>query len=313
MRVRVVVTGAAGFIGSHVSELLVETGHDVVGVDCFTPYYNRREKERNLTGLLDDPRFTFHELDLRVDALDGALAGADAVINEAATPGLVLSWTDFDEYLSCNVTALQRLIDACTAHGIGRVVQASTSSVYGAVADGDEDQPTRPVSPYGVTKLAAENLLLAHHATTGFPVTVLRYFSIFGPRQRPDMAYRIFCEQLVEGETITIFGDGRQSRANTYVTDCARATLAALEHGKPGEIYNIAGGEEIALRDALDVLADELGVEPAVTFADRRRGDQLRTAPVITKARDELGWSPATPVAQGLRSLARWVAASARP
>jgi nucleoside-diphosphate-sugar epimerase len=308
----VVVTGAAGFIGSHVSELLVEAGHDVVGVDCFTPYYGRREKERNLTGLLDDPRFTFHELDLRVDALDGAVAGADAVINEAATPGLVLSWTDFDEYLSCNVTAVHRLIAACEAHGIGRVIQASTSSVYGAVADGDEDQPTRPVSPYGVTKLAAENLLLAHHATTGFPVVVLRYFSIFGPRQRPDMAYRIFCEQLVAGEPITIFGDGFQTRANTYVTDCAEATLAALDAGEPGEIYNIAGGEEIALRDALHVLAEELGVEPAIISADRRRGDQLRTAPVTTKARDKLGWSPETPVTDGLRSLARWVASSAR-
>lgn len=136
--------------------------------------------------LRDEPRFTFHELDLRVDDLDPVLAGADAVVNEEATPGLVLSWTDFDQYLSCDVTAVHRLIEACTERGTGRFVHASTSSVYGVIADGDETSPTRPILPYGVTELAAENLLLAHHLTSGFPVVVLRYFSIYGPRQRPD-------------------------------------------------------------------------------------------------------------------------------
>jgi nucleoside-diphosphate-sugar epimerase len=303
---RILVTGAAGFIGSHLCERLLDDGHDVVGVDCFTDYYARELKEENLTVARTRPRFSFHELDLRADDLDPVLDGADAVINEAAMPGLVRSWEDFDAYQSCNLTAVHRLIDACRRHGIGRFVQASTSSVYGLDAVGDEDQPTRPVSPYGVTKLAAEHLLLAHHRIHGFPVVILRYFSIYGPRQRPDMAYRIFCERMLRGEPITVYGDGRQSRGNTYVTDAAAATVAALDRGETGSIFNIGGGEEIELIAAISILGDALGVEPVIEHGPSRPGDQRRTLARIDRATSALDWAPTVPPSQGLPSQAAW-------
>ena len=167
----------------------------------------------------------------------------------------MLSWDDFDRYQSTNLSAVKRLIDASIAVGIGHFVQASTSSVYGADATGDEDSPCLPVSPYGVTKLAAEHLLRAHSETADLPLTVLRYFSIYGPRQRPDMAYRIFCERMLRGEPITVYGDGKQTRSNTYVGDCVAATIAALGRPADGSVFNIGGGREVELLGAIEVLA----------------------------------------------------------
>ena len=303
----VVVTGAAGFIGSHLCERLLADGHHVVGVDCFTDYYARSLKEANLEVARSHDRFSFHELDLRTAALDEIVDGADAVINEAAMPGLVRSWEDFDSYQSCNLTGLERLVAACQRRGAGRIIQASTSSVYGANAIGGEDQPLHPVSPYGVTKAAAEHLLLAHHTAHGLPVVILRYFSIYGPRQRPDMAYRIFCERLLRGEPITVYGDGRQSRGNTYVSDCVDATVAALHVGREGVAYNIGGGTELALLDAIDLLAATLGVEPVVVHEPGRPGDQRRTAADVSRASTDLGWSPKVAPEEGLAAEAAWV------
>ena len=174
-------------------------------------------------------------------ALEPIVAGADVVVNEAATPGLVLSWADFERYQSCNLSAVKRLVEACIAEGVPHLVQASTSSVYGAEATGDEMSQTLPVSPYGVTKLAAEHLLRAHTLDHEIGLTVLRYFSIYGPRQRPDMAYRIFCERLLRGEPLTVYGDGGQTRSNTYVSDCVAATLAALGRPAPARSSTSAG------------------------------------------------------------------------
>lgn len=302
----VVVTGAAGFIGSHLVEALLSEGHTVTGIDSFTDYYARSDKDANVAPALTNAAFKFLEADLCDAPIEPMLDGADAVVNLAATPGLVLSWEDFDRYLATNVTAVKRLIDAALAVGIGHVVHASTSSVYGANATGDEDALTLPVSPYGVTKLAAEHLLRAYREAFGLPLTILRYFSIYGPRQRPDMAYRRFCERLLRGEPIPVYGDGLQSRSNTYVTDCVTATIAALQRPGEGRIYNIGGGREIALCDAIDIIARHLGVEPVIEYGEARRGDQRRTCADITRATTDLGWVPAVEPEEGLRLQVEW-------
>lgn len=303
----VLVTGAAGFIGSHLCEALLEGQREVIGLDAFTEYYDRRLKEQNLAFLRGQERFRFIEADLRAAELNDILDGIEVVFNLAATPGLSLSWQDFDSYESCNFRAVHRLIKACQTTGVRRFVQASTSSIYGSVATGDEDQPTRPVSPYGVTKLAAEHLLGAYHETFGFPVVVLRYFSIYGPRQRPDMAYRIFCERLIAGEPITVFGDGLQTRGNTYVSDCVSATVAALDRGEPGTVLNIGGGSEITLLAAIDILADALGVPPRIDFQPARPGDQRHTKAETSRARRVLDWTPMIEPTDGLRLQAEWI------
>lgn len=310
---RLVVTGAAGFIGSHLSERLLADGHIVVGVDCFTDYYGRPDKEANLAVALATPGFTFVEADLRTDDLAPLVAGADAVVNQAATPGLVLSWDDFERYQSCNLSAVKRLVDACIDADVDHFVQASTSSVYGAEATGTEDASTLPVSPYGVTKLAAEHLLRAHSETFGLPLTILRYFSIYGPRQRPDMAYRIFCERLLRGEAVTVFGDGGQSRSNTYVSDCVDATVAALARAPDGSIFNVGGGQELALLDAISLIGEVLDVVPQIAFRPARRGDQRRTVADTRRATAALGWSPQVAPREGMAREAEWVRARLGP
>jgi nucleoside-diphosphate-sugar epimerase len=211
--VKVVVTGAAGFIGSHVAARLLALGSTVVGVDCFVPYYGRELKERNLARLRSDEHFRFYESDLRHADLCPLVADADVVIHEAAIPGHPQSWSDFESYSSCNVVGTQRLLAACVEVGVPRFVHISTSSVYGEHAVGDESVPLRPISPYGVTKLAAEHLVAAYRATSGLSATVLRYFSVYGPGQRPDMAFNRFIDSLAAGRPITVFGDGTQSRS----------------------------------------------------------------------------------------------------
>jgi UDP-glucuronate 4-epimerase len=303
---RVLVTGAAGFVGSHLAEALVARGDEVVGIDAFTDSYDRWHKERNLLALRGAPRFTFHEVDLRTAALDPILEGVDTVVNEAAFPGLPRSWNEVDDYVGCNLLAVARLIDACRRQGVRRFVQASTSSVYGATAVGDEEQPTRPVSPYGMSKLAAESLLLAHVQSHGFPAVILRYFSIYGPRQRPDMAYHIFIEAIRAGRPITVFGDGHQSRSNTFVSDCVDATVAAAESAQVGEIYNVGGGVALELNEAIAIIAATLGRTPTVVYAPARPGDQRTTWAQTGKARQAFGYRPRVEPRAGLAAQVRW-------
>jgi UDP-glucuronate 4-epimerase len=305
-RHRVLVTGVAGFIGSQLAEALLRAGHEVVGVDGFLDSYPRELKEANLREVLGDPRFRFVELDLRTDDLRPALDGVDVVVNEAALAGLPRSWFDARTYIDCNLLALSRLVDACRDTEVQRFVQASTSSVYGTEAVGDEERPTRPVSPYGVTKLAAEHLLLANHEVHGFPVTILRYFSIYGPRQRPDMAYHIFIEQLRAGQPLTVYGDGRQSRSNTYVDDCVAGTIAAIDGAQVGEVYNVGGGQELELGEAIDLLADLLGVTPRIHREPPRPGDQRHTVADVSKARETFGYQPRTDPRTGLAQQVAW-------
>jgi nucleoside-diphosphate-sugar epimerase len=300
------VTGAAGFIGSHLCEHLLRAGHTVVGLDAFIPFYPRDAKEANLTGFQSHPAFHFHPLDLRGDPLQEAVAGVEAIFHLAAMPGLTRSWTDFDLYESCNITGTQRLLEAVHAMpSLRRFLYVSTSSVYGRYGSGDETLPARPISPYGVTKLAAENLCRAHAEECGLPLVVLRYFSVYGPRQRPDMGYHRFIDALLRGQPLTVYGDGLQSRGNTYVDDCVAATMAAL--GAPlGEVYNVGGGETANVWDILGKLERIIGRRAVVRREPARPGDQRFTGADTTKLYRHLGWEPKTMLDEGLARQVAW-------
>jgi nucleoside-diphosphate-sugar epimerase len=299
------VTGAAGFIGSHLCEHLLKAGHSVVGLDAFIPYYPRSIKEVNLKGLLPQPGFTFHELDLREDSLEEAVDEVEAVFHLAAVPGLSRSWVDFDLYQSCNLLATQRLLEAVRPHGLRRFVYASTSSVYGRHASGDETLPTRPISPYGVTKLAAENLCRAYADELGLPLVVLRYFSIYGPRQRPDMGYYRFIHSLLHGKPVTVCGDGLQVRGNTYIDDCCQATIAALE-APVGEVYNVGGGETANVWEIIGKLESILGHRAVIQREPARPGDQRFTSADTARLQRHLGWNPCITLEDGLAAQVSW-------
>jgi nucleoside-diphosphate-sugar epimerase len=305
---RCVVTGAAGFIGSHLCEYLLCEGHEVRGIDALVPYYAPAVKERNLAAAKAHPRFRLSRLDLRHDPLDDALDGADVVFHLAGMPGLSQSWTAFDDYLTCNVQATQRLLEAVRGcPSLRRLVFASTSSVYGRLACGGEDLPTRPVSPYGVTKLAAESLCRAYAEEQGLPLVVLRYFSVYGPRQRPDMGYHKFIHALLRDEPITVYGDGHQARGNTYVADCVEATALAVE-APAGEVYNVGGGETASVWEVIRRLEPLAGRKARVRQEPARPGDQRHTAAATGKIAAQLGWVARTSLDEGLARQWAWQA-----
>ncbi len=300
------VTGCAGFIGSHLCERLLADGHRVVGVDCFTAYYPRPVKDRNLAGFKSHPQFNFLELDLSADPLGDAVGRAEVVFHLAAMPGLIKSWTDFDLYNRHNLTATHRLLEAVKGRpGLKKFVYASTSSVYGKYASGDESLPTRPSSPYGITKLAGEQMCRVFHDEFGLPAVVLRYFSVYGPRQRPDMGYHLFIDAVLRGNPIRLTGDGLQVRGNTFVGDCVEATVRAAE-AMPGEVFNLGGGELTTVIEVIRKIERITGKTAVIERHPPRKGDQLATGADAGKLYRHLGWKPTTTLDDGLAKQVEW-------
>lgn len=298
---RYVVTGAAGFIGSRLLRTLLESGHDAVGWDAFTDYYDPALKEDNAAGL------PVERIDLVEDALD--LDGVDGVFHLAGQPGVRSFGGVFPVYVRQNVLASQRLFEAAASAG-ARTVFASSSSIYGDAAayPTTEDTAPRPISPYGITKLACEHLAYAYGREFGLDAVVLRYFNAFGPRQRPDMAFArmVFC--LAAGRTFELYGDGTQSRSFTYVDDVVAATVLAVEKAPAGAVYNVGGGVEVSLLEAIDTLGRVAGRPLEVKRSPRLEGDVARTAADTARIRAETGWEPTTSFAEGLEAQWRWAA-----
>jgi nucleoside-diphosphate-sugar epimerase len=285
---------------------LLAEGYEVVGLDAFIPYYPRVVKEQNLQRFLDHPRFTFYERDLRTADLAPVLDGVEVVFHLAAMGGLLLSWTDFDLYMTCNIQATQRLLEAARISGqVRQIIYASTSSVYGREVTGPETTPPHPASPYGITKLAAENLVQTYQGQFGLPATILRYFSVYGPRQRPDMGYNIFIDRILRGQPITIWGDGNQLRGNTYVGDIVQATILAHQQFTPGAIYNVGGAEEINANQVLRIVQEITGCTPIVQYGPSRPGEQSR-ALADTRRIQQLGFMPRMPLREGLAAQIAW-------
>jgi nucleoside-diphosphate-sugar epimerase len=301
---RYVVTGAAGFIGSHLADALMAQGHDVVAVDCFTDYYDPSRKEENSAS------FPVLRLDLAADPLEDALAGADAVFHLAGQPGQRSFGPVFADYLRHNTLATQRVFESAGAAGL-KVIYASSSSVYGDAEryPTAESAPPRPNSPYGVTKLACEYLAAAYARNFGLEAVGLRYFTVYGPRQRPDMAFTRLVEALLGGPRFQLYGDGTQSRSFTYVADAVEATLAALTAG-PGSILNVGGGDEATMLEAIAVLERLSGRSLDIEHLPAAAGDMRRTKADTTRIRSALGWQPRVSLEDGL--TAQWEWASAR-
>jgi nucleoside-diphosphate-sugar epimerase len=307
--VRAVVTGAAGFIGSHLAESLVADGHEVIGLDCFTDYYPREAKEANLRSLRDSRGFRLVEARLQDADLPRLLDGVDHVFHLAAQAGVRASWgRDFQQYTDHNVLGTQRLLEAALASR-PRVVYASSSSVYGDSPSLPlrEDSVCRPVSPYGVTKLAAEHLAVLYHLNHGLPTVSLRFFTVYGPRQRPDMAFHRFLRAARDGGEIVVFGDGLQTRDFTYVDDVVSSLRAAALSGRPGCVYNVGGGERVALNDVLG-LVEALTARPLrITRQATQKGDMRDTFADTAAARRDLGFRATVALAEGLRREWEWL------
>jgi len=312
-----VVTGCAGFIGSHLTEALLKDGHSVLGVDCFNDNYSRAEKRANLRRAGEYEGFRLLTADLVAVDARTLIEQCDAVFHLAGEPGVRASWgSRFDRYTHHNVAATQRLLEAARDVPGRRFVYASSSSVYGDALrlPTHEDDTPRPLSPYGVTKLAAEHLCALYGEEHGVDTVALRYFSVYGPRQRPDMAFRRFCEAARDGAPIEVYGDGRQTRDFTFVADVVAATRAAAEtETAPGRVYNIGGGDRVSVNRALETLAGLAGRPLDVRRGDRQTGDVRDTAADTERARTELGFVPATSLEAGLAAELAWVREQARP
>ena len=310
---RALVTGCAGFIGSNLTEELLGRGHEVIGVDCFNDNYGRRQKLDNLATAMDHDDFQFVPIDLARGDVHDLLSEVDTTFHLAAEPGVRASWGGrFETYMRNNILATQELLEAAKDHPEKRFVFASSSSVYGQA----EQFPTpesvlpQPYSPYGVTKLAAEHLCQMYHGNHGVSAVILRYFSAYGPRQRPDMAFHAFCRSALNGVPVTVFGDGLQTRDFTYVGDVVQATLAAAEAPDvTGLVINVGGGAQVSVNEVLGVISELAGRELDVRYDARQSGDVRDTCADSTLARERLGLAPETDWHDGLRRQWEWMQA----
>jgi nucleoside-diphosphate-sugar epimerase len=308
-RSRVIVTGAAGFIGSHLCERLLADGNKVLGIDSFTDYYDRDHKERNVEGARAHPDFVFEEVDLVEAKLVPLLREARVVYHLAGQPGVRPSWgSQFDRYVRDNVIATQRLLEALKGVPIERLVFASSSSVYGdaEMFPTKETALPRPISPYGVTKLAAEHLALLYAKNFGVPATSVRYFTVYGPRQRPDMGFSRFMEALVEGREIEVFGDGEQTREFTFVSDAVDGTVKAATANVVGQVFNLGGGSRVTVNRVLATLEDISHIRVFRHNLPAAPGDPRHTGASINLARERLGWEPRVSLREGLTKQWQW-------
>ncbi len=302
----VLVTGAAGFIGSHVVDRLLAEGREVVGVDAFTGYYSRRSKERNLEAALGADGFRLVEGDLLALDLDGLASGVEGILHLAGEPGVRRSWGALQRYLARNVVSTERLLEAAWRNATPRFVYASSSSVYGPnpghpVA---EDHPRRPASPYGFSKLAAEDLIGLYARERDILATILRYFTVYGPRQRPDMALSRFISAALRRRPVEIFGDGEQKRDMTYVTDAVDATVAALD--APPGIYNVGGVTRATVNEMIEAVGRVTGTPVAARYEPAAEGDVRSTWSDSRLAASVLGYRPRVGFEEGIAAQARW-------
>jgi nucleoside-diphosphate-sugar epimerase len=308
--VNALVTGTAGFIGSTLAERLLMDGADVIGIDCFTDYYPRATKEKNLSALTGHPRFRFVESTVQAADLPALLGDRTHVFHLAAQAGVRKSWgRDFTIYTVNNIEATQVLLEACARAQLERFVYSSSSSVYGdcVAMPMREDALPQPVSPYGVSKLAAEHLCQLYHVNFGVPTVSLRYFTVYGPRQRPDMGFHRFLRATILGEPITVYGDGEQTRDFTFVADAVAANTAAATRGIPGRVYNIGGGSRVSINDVLAMIGRVAGRAPVINVDLAQKGDMRHTLADTRLARAELGFEPKVGLEDGLTAEYKWL------
>lgn len=307
---RCLVTGVAGFIGSHLAEALLARGHQVTGVDCFTDFYDPALKRRNIQGTLTHPAFRLVEADLLALDLTATLEGNEVVFHLAAQAGVRASWgQSFSIYTQHNILATQRLLEAVKGRPLRKFVYASSSAVYGAVErmPMGEGDPTHPISPYGVSKLAAEHLCALYWTNYRVPTLSLRYFTVFGARQRPDMAFHRLIRAVLEEKGFPLYGDGSQTRDFTHVSDVVAATIQALDCPVSGETVNIAGGARISMREAIAIVEQLAGKPARIEEHPVAQGDMAHTYADISRAQALLGYRPRTTLREGLLDEIAWL------